>query len=440
MQQRDRLTELGESVKSAIEQTERYYREQIFSSGCSSIVPIYRICSNIRSVDELLRQFQGSPYIQSGVEFSERVIENLLDVDVYLYDRYHFFVNGALTPEVTQFIEEECVQVESFSQVVKVSASREFKSWENLEARLEELILKYPVLKSLDCPALVKAIMEVIGQIKFEESIDKYFSMFFESELGKKFAQNQSVLLCMVAIGQSLHWSEAELRELILLGLLKDIGYARLNEQIVDFEVMHPLVSHRILQESNSLATEEYTSLSPSLLNAVLLHHEFSDGSGPLARMRHPIVTSVLANGMPPIAQISGICDLYFGFLEKYSSGIAFAITCGFVIGQGDLPPRYDPHIIKAFINVMQAGSCNHAEKPEREAELLIRNILAVLKDSEVKSKTNRVVLAKSDSWYERITLTLNIVRNIAVRQPTHMCENSLVSILYLPLEFGLNY
>lgn len=440
MQQNDRLTELDASVRSAIKETERYYREQIFSSGCSSIVPIFRICANIRTAEELLRQLDGSPYIQSYVEFSERVIENLLEVDVYRYDRHHFFVNGALNPELTHFIEDQCVQVDSFSQMTKVAPSPGQKDWGDLDKKLSILILKYPVLNSLDCQTLVKSVMNIIDTINFEDSIDNYLSIFSKSELGKKFTLNQSVLLCMVAMGQALYCSAAELRELVMLGLLKDIGYARLNEQIDDFEVMHPLISHKILLESNAQATDDSVLLSQSLVNAVLLHHEFVDSSGPLARMRHPIVTSVLSAGMPAMAQISGICDLYFGFLEKYSSGVAYAITCGFVLGQGDLPPRYDPRIIEAFMSVLQAGSCGHLDMPEEEAAKLMSSILNVLKDPTVKNKANGVILTKSNSWYERITLALNIVRNIALRQPTHMCENSLVGALYLPLEFGLNY
>lgn len=440
MQQQDRLTELDASVKSAIKETERYYREQIFSSGCSSLVPIFRICATIRTGDELVRQLEGSPYIQSYVEFSERVIENLLEVDVYRYDRHHFFVNGALNPELTHFIDEKCTQVESFSAVTKVASPSDLKDWGDLNKKLNILILKYPVLNSLDCQSIVKNITHIVDTINFEDSVESYLNIFTQSELGKKFTLNQSVLLCMVAMGQALYWSAEQMRELVMLGFLKDIGYARLNEQIDDFEVMHPLISHKILQESNALVSDDSLVLSQPLLNAVLLHHEFADNSGPLARMRHPIVTAVLAAEMPAMAQISGICDLYFGFLEKYSPGVAYAITCGFVLGQGDLPPRYDPRIIEAFMTVLQAGSCGHLEMRDEEAETLISSILDVLKDPLVKSKATGVILNKSNSWYERITLALNIVRNIALRQPTHMCENSLVGALYLPLEFGLNY
>jgi len=439
-QHEDPLVQLDLSIKSAIQQTERYYREQIFSSGCSSIVPIYKVGSNIKSATELMRQLDGTPYIQSNIEFSPRVIETLLEVAVYRFDSYHFFVNGAINSELSRFIEKECQPVESISSVVKPITPLDIKSWSELDKALDMLLAQYPVLESLDCQLIVQYVMAVVNDIDFEVSLGNYLEMFTHSELGRKFAVNQSALICMVAIGQHLGWSNAEMRELILLGFLKDIGYARLSEQIVDFEVLHPLVSHRILLESNTQLPAGQKKLSPSLIEAVLLHHEFADSSGPLARMRHPVVSSVIASGMPKSAQISGICDLYFGFLEKYSAGVAYAITCGFVLGQGDLQPRYDPSIISAFMAVLKDGSCSDIGINESEAEQLISNILSVLKDPKLKLKASSAIFAKSNSWYERITLALNIVRNIALRQPTRMCENSLVGALYLPLEFGLNY
>lgn len=439
-QQDDPLVQLDLSIKSAIQQTERYYREQIFSSGCSSIVPIYKVGSNIRTAKELMRQLDGSPYIQSDVEFSGRVIETLLDVDIYRFDQFHFFVNGAINSELSRFIEEQCQQVESLSSVARAAKPAEPKAWAELHKDLNRLLAKYPVLNNLDCVALVKCVLDVISHFDFEESIEQYLNLFSQSELGCRLSINQSSLLCMVAMGQELRWKPEAMRELILLGVLKDIGYARLNEQIMDFEVLHPLVSHKILEESNRRAQPGKEMLSPLVLESVLLHHEFTDGSGPLARMRHPIVNAVIAEGMPDCAQISGICDLYFGFLEKYSPGVAYAITCGFVLGQGDLQPRYNVRVIAAFMAVLRDGSYSAAEVDSREAEMLISNILGVLKDPKLKSKAFSAINAKSTSWYDRITLALNIVRNISVREPTRMCENSLVGALYLPLEFGINY
>jgi|GEM_PF-3648801 len=440
LQSNDRLTDLDASVRSAIQETERYYREQIFSSGCSSIVPIFKIGTNILSAEELLRQLQGSPYIQSHVEFSEKVIENLIEVEVYRYEHYHFFINGAIRAELVPFIENQCVSVESFSQVTKVKKPSQLPDWGKLDEKLSMLVLRYPVLNSLDCRGLVKDTMAIMTTIKFGETIESYLEMLSHSDLAKKLTLNQSCMLCMVAVARSLNWNEEQMHELVILALLKDIGYARLNEQIDDFEVMHPLVSHKILQDYNAVATEEELLLSSSVLGAALVHHEFVDRSGPLARMRHPAVVSVLEGGMPLTAQVSGLCDLYFGFLEQYSPGVAYAITCGFVLGQGDLPPRYAPEVIEAFMAVLHKGSCGKLEMADEEAEALISSILNVLKDPAVKVKANQVIKIKCASWYERITLALNIVRNIAVRQPGHVGEQSLVSALYLPLEFGLNY
>ncbi|MFT7559892.1 MAG: HD-GYP domain-containing protein (c-di-GMP phosphodiesterase class II) [Flavobacteriales bacterium] len=432
--------DLDASVSSAIQETERYYREQIFSSGCSSLVPIYRVGNNVQSPDGLLKQLQGSPYIQKNIEFAEKVIETLLDVDIYCFKDWHFFFKGTMQAEIADFIEKHCVQVESFSRVVKPEISSEKPKWSKIDEGLSLLMTRYPVLTSLDCNALVQQVASIVEGINFEDGIESYLDIFHKPKWSQKLVHNQSSLLCMVATANALKWDAGKVKTLVMLGVLKDIGYSRLNEHIADFEVMHPLVSLKLLTECNETTTNEDKLLSQDLLDAVLMHHEFGDGSGPLARMRHPLVRKLLGEKMPLTSQISGLCDLYFGFLEKYSPGVAFSITCGFVLGQGDLQPRYDVEVITAFMSALKTGSYGQVKIPDEEAEALVKSILNVLKEPDLRKKATAMILGKSNSWYERITLALNIVRNIAKNQPNQMGEASLVSALYLPQEFGLNY
>jgi len=283
-------------------------------------------------------------------------------------------------------------------------------------------------------------IVKLVNAIDFHDSLVSHLEIFQLPEWKKKLKLNQSSLFCMAAVGRELGWNDDQMKDLVTLGFIKDIGYSRLEENMDNFETLHPLVSHKLIEECNEIGNPDQ-KITKLVADAVLLHHEFTDGSGPLARMRHPLVTGLLdKNQMPHIAQVSGICDLYFGFLKDYSPGLAFSISCGFVLGQGDVPPRYSPDVVKGFINVLKQGSYGSLEIPPKEAQDLIHAILGSLKDQKVRQSAAGMVNTKSESWYERITLALNIVRNIAQRQPEQMGEESLVNVLHLPIEFGLNY
>lgn len=435
----DKNFDIDESVNSAIRETERYYREQIFSSGCSSLVPIYRIGDHINKVETLVQQLQGSPYIQKDLVFSEKIVATLLDVNLYRFNNWHFFFQGDIQIDIQQFIEEQCVELASFAQVVQQDFSQTQPKWSTLQNDVDLLTKDFPVMASIPVREVLEQTFKLIREINFHHSVESYLEVFHQPAWEEKVKFNQSSLLCMVAIANKLHWNEEQLKALVTLGFLKDVGYARLNEQISDFEVLHPLVSHKLLVDCNDMSSTA-EKITDDVLNSVLLHHEFIDGSGPLSRMRHPLVTKLMSKDMPLIAQISGLCDLYFGFLKDYSPGIAFSITCGFVLGQGEVKPRYSPQVIAAFSDTLKDSAYNSQDIDPEEANKLISAIINLLREPCVRKNTADFIHSKTTSWYERITLALNIVRNIARRQPDQIGEQQLINILQLPVEFGLNY
>ena len=77
--------DINASVSSAIQATERAYREKLFASGCTCVLPIYRIADNVASVEALQEQLEASPYIQKGVRFTEAVTSALIDMKLYAY-------------------------------------------------------------------------------------------------------------------------------------------------------------------------------------------------------------------------------------------------------------------------------------------------------------------------------------------------------------------
>ncbi|MEJ2681303.1 MAG: hypothetical protein P8176_15960, partial [Gammaproteobacteria bacterium] len=335
----------------------------------------------------------------------------------------------------------ECEKTPSFSHIAKYESNDQTPSstWRTLQNDVDLITQDYPFMSTIPISELLRQIQTIIRYLNMHQSVESYLDFFHNADWHKKVKLNQSSMLCMVAISNKLGWNTSQIKTLIMLGLLKDVGYTRLNEHIENFEVLHPLVSHKLILECNKLADKD-ESIPPIVTDAILMHHEFTDGSGPLGRMRHPHVTQLLGARMPEIAQLSGICDLFFGFLNDYSPGVAFSITCGFVLGQGRVDPRYTPRIIKAFSEVVQEGAYRINEIQPDEASQLITDIINVLHDPDVRHNANKMINTKTSSWYERITLALNIVRNIARFQPKQIGENQLVNILQLPIEFGLNY
>ncbi|MFT5084941.1 MAG: hypothetical protein ACI9Y1_002998 [Lentisphaeria bacterium] len=427
------------ALESIIQETEHYYREMIFSSGCSSMVPIYRITKHATSEAALIRQLDGPPYIQKDIPFSARVVEALTEVDLYIHHGKHMFLESDIKGEIATFV-EQCTKVESFDKILaplsKESSAKDFL----IDESVETLISKYPVLQDIDLRGVLSQIEKLSREINFGAAIDGYLQVFQHQDWAKKHELNRSSLICMVSIANQMGLSQCELKELLTLGLLKDIGYARLQDFIQDFEVMHPLVSHKVVIESNNTMKDDTHKVSQNVLNAILLHHEFTDSSGPLARMRHPVVTEVLQTGMPIIAQISGICDLYLGFFEKYNPAEAFAITCGYVLGQGDVKPRYEKKVIEGFIADFRNASHRWGEENSENSATLVKTILETLRDGNIQKKAADTINNKTQSRHERITLALNLVRNIARKNPQHIGEKSLVQALHLPIEFGLNY
>ncbi len=431
-------TELDALAHSAIVSTERLYREQIFASGCSSSVPIYRISQNAK-VDALKQMLNGSPYVQKDIEFSERVIAALIDVNLYCFEGKHFFFQGDMPREVQEFVNEHCEKIESLADVAESGVHNECPEWCDFRTDLPKLLRKYPVLRQLDIPALTKQLYRAIKHVYVPQNVQRHLELFHQDKWLDRLQQNQSTLFFMLEMANHLALSAQEMTDLVLLGMLKDIGYTRLSQDMDSFETLHPLVTHELVVEANKHATDEEI-ISDGVLSAILLQHEFTDSTGPLSRMRHPIVSKELQAGMPKVAQISGLCDLFFGFLKDYSPSLAFAITCGFVLGQGSVAPRYEPEVIRSFSDIFNEGEYKSTDVPEQEANRILSDVLSTLKDPAVRSNAIKVINSKTETWYERITLALNIVRNIANNQPDQMKEQSLMHVLNLPEEFGLNY
>jgi hypothetical protein len=430
------MQDLDATVTAAIQSTERYYREQIFSSGCSSIVSIYRITENAISVDSIKKQLDGSPYIQQGVRFSERLAEAMLDVQLYVYEGKHFFLRDDLKGEARGFI-ESCQRVESFDEII--GSTHEVQvDWNELDGSLTQLTSQRPILTRMDLRSIIGQIRELGSHIVLDRGVSNYLRLFQQGEWLEKKEIDYTALLCMVELGKQMRMADGDLVDLVAVGLLKDIGYTRLHRKIDNFELLHPLVSHKIVSVASQADPDcKAGCMAQQVIDAIALHHEFADGSGALTRMGHPLTLAIRQGGkLPLIAQVSGICDLYACLLGEYGSACAYAICMGLLGGLGDVAPRYEQTVLNGFAELFRDRSYQDGKDDPDAPERILDRVVSLIRDQDIRGKARRMVETRSASALDRITLALNLVRNLAAKDTGQLQPGDIARALKLPQEF----
>lgn len=146
-----------------------------------------------------------------------------------------------------------------------------------------------------------------------------------------------------VAFGQHLKVSRADRQRLSFAGMLHDIGKARIPLGILEkpsrlsddeMECMkkHPQLGFDALQTAPGLSAE--------MLDIVVHHHEYLDGSG------YP--HSLAASEISDLVRMITIADIYGALLEKrpykppYSASAAYNILL-------DMGPKLDKDLVRAF-------------------------------------------------------------------------------------------
>jgi putative nucleotidyltransferase with HDIG domain len=123
-----------------------------------------------------------------------------------------------------------------------------------------------------------------------------------------------SVTALAVAFARELGFSRADTEKVALAGLLHDIGKAKipleilekpgeLSRQEADVMRQHPAVGHEILQAIPGLPGD--------VLDAVLHHHEYLDGSGYPHRLKGDEISD--------LSRLITIADVYGALIEKRS-------------------------------------------------------------------------------------------------------------------------
>lgn len=157
---------------------------------------------------------------------------------------------------------------------------------------------------------------------------------------------NVAVLSCI--IGLSMDLDDSELSDLVLAGLLHDIGKLRIPPQILnknsqltkeEFEIMK---THA--QESYNLLSGR-SDISSFVKNAVLLHHENEDGSG------YP--HGLTGDELPRITKILHIADIYDALVadRSYKEGYSPFEAIEYLMGASGI--LVNREIVQYFIQVV---------------------------------------------------------------------------------------
>jgi putative nucleotidyltransferase with HDIG domain len=147
----------------------------------------------------------------------------------------------------------------------------------------------------------------------------------------------------LVSFGQQLGFSEVDRHRLAFAGMLHDIGKARVPVEILDKPSaltedeaavlrMHPEYGLEALQGTDGL--------SPDMLDVVIHHHEYLDGSG----YPHGLSGSEISD----FVRIATICDVFGALVERraykpaMNGGAAYEVLTA-------MGPKLDQDLVRAF-------------------------------------------------------------------------------------------
>jgi putative nucleotidyltransferase with HDIG domain len=146
-----------------------------------------------------------------------------------------------------------------------------------------------------------------------------------------------------VAFGQHLGFSQADRHRLSVAGMVHDIGKVRV--PIAILEKPTALVDHEmaVLRKHPEFGLEALKStpgLSRDMLDIVIHHHEYLDGSG------YPHGLS--AREIPDFVRIATICDVFGALLERraYKAPIRGDIAYQMLLEMG---PKLDKDLVREF-------------------------------------------------------------------------------------------
>lgn len=367
-------------IESGFKATEKEFRESVFSKGNSVLVPIWLI-SDISKYNLDDEDFLGnqSPYIDKGFEIPEKIIPTIIDKPLYHHKQTnrHFFLKNELSAELLSMFEEHCEST-SVSDVATHYPENKQYDWTDANKVINRLSNKYEFLSPDEIQSNMELITSSIDQVGVSPAALDYLEVFAKSNWTEKYNTNLASLMLGISFAKSIPgFTNDNLQELVCMLVFKDIGYSRLVKEIKEYELLHGLISYKLMSDSNA-KIKEGPKLSDLVLESILKQHEFTDGSGALASRQHPLVIND-ENGVsvPIYAQISGICELFHHFYQREETvSIAYAMLKGMCFPIGNVKGKYDITILQQFESFYQSSLLSKDEGNKSHLEKKLQSIM----------------------------------------------------------------
>ena len=153
-----------------------------------------------------------------------------------------------------------------------------------------------------------------------------------------------------VAFGQQLGVSNADRQRLSFAGMLHDIGKARIPVAILEKPGPLDQSELAVMRQHPQLGVDALgttSGLAPEMIDMVMHHHEYLDGSG------YP--HGLHANEIADLVRIMTISDVFGALLERrsYKPPLAGEEAYQILI---DMGPKLDQDLVRAFRPVSQLG------------------------------------------------------------------------------------
>jgi putative nucleotidyltransferase with HDIG domain len=140
----------------------------------------------------------------------------------------------------------------------------------------------------------------VVQRYRFEQLLARMPDGYHETH----HAVDVAILAAVLA--KALNFTSRQIEDLILAGLLHDIGKRRVDESILTKETQLDEDEFEKVREHAAYSAQivrDNQVNNPQILSAIRYHHEKLDGSG------YP--NSLVGNQVPVMAQILGVCDVF---------------------------------------------------------------------------------------------------------------------------------
>ncbi len=393
-------------VESAFAQTEAGFREKIFSKSNSVLVPIWLITdlSKYNMADSNFLENQ-SPYIDKGLEIPEKFVPSIIDKPLYFHKltNKYFFLKKELTADFLDQLEANCQKASISDIATNYSSDKKF-DWSDTEEKIDEIAAKYDYLDPAEMQENIKLVESVIEQLTVSPNVLNYLDDFAHSDWSDKYDTNMASLMLAISFSKTISgFNNEDLKNLISMLVFKDIGYSRLSKDVENYELLHPLVSYRIINDANKKSAVS-KSLSSEVLDSILKQHEFIDASGPLASREHPMVLDKDGKVTVPIyAQISGLCELFNHFYQQQkNTTLALALLKGMCLSIGNTEGKYD----KVLFNQFESFYKNTLIQDDKMLSVLLENNLKSIL-GKLKQNWNVISEGSSLPQFDRVYKTI---------------------------------